>query len=145
MTGSGFARLEPGDIHDLWRALVDAKLPSDDLTEPDRAFFRLEGEASAEAFVGLEGTGDDRLLRSLVVLPDRRGAGVGLTVLTLVEEEARRSGVRRLHLLTTTAAGFFRANGYVDADRGAAPPMIASSREFTALCPASATYLVKVL
>ncbi len=48
-------------------------------------------------------------------------------------------------MLTTTAAPFFRAYGYADADRATAPPSIAGSREFTALCPASAVYLVKVL
>ena len=60
-------------------------------------------------------------------------------------ELARRLGVERLHLLTNTAAPFFRANGYAEADCIAAPPMIAASREFTTLCPASATYFVKAL
>jgi amino-acid N-acetyltransferase len=60
-----------------------------------------------------------------------------------LEQKARNLGVRRLHLLTNTAAPFFRALGYADADRGAAPPAVAASREFTALCPASAAYLAK--
>ena len=52
--------------------------------------------------------------------------------------------MRHLHLPTTTAAPFFRALGYADADRAEAPSA-ATSREFTSLCPASATYLVKEL
>ena len=86
-----------------------------------------------------------RLLRSLVVVAERRSTGLGLAMLALLEDEARRLGVERLHLLTNTAAPFFRANGYAEADCIAAPPMIAASREFTTLCPASATYFVKAL
>ena len=66
-------------------------------------------------------------------------------MLLLLEGEARRTGVDRLHLLTNTAAPFFRTNGYRSADRSSAPVTIAASREFTALCPALATYLVKAL
>ena len=62
-----------------------------------------------------------------------------------LEHEARKLVVQRLHLLTTTAAPFFGTMGYAAADRHAAPPVIAASREFTSLCPASAAYLVKAL
>ena len=84
-------------------------------------------------------------MRSLVLLPDRRRAGLGGVVLALIEEEAERAGVERLHLLTTTAARFFRTQAYADAARASAPVEIASSAEFTRLCPANAAYLVKSL
>src|SRR3546814_8899855 len=51
-----------------------------------------------------------------------------------IEGEAERAGVERLHLLTTTAARFFRTQGYADAARASAPAGIASSAEFTRLC-----------
>ena len=96
--------------------------------------------------VGFRGGGrPDRLLRSIVVLPDRRGHGLGQALVATLEQQARHLRVQRLHLLTTTAAPFFRTLGYADTDRGAAPPAIAASREFAALCPASAAYLVKAL
>ena len=60
-------------------------------------------------------------------------------------DEARRDGAARLHLLTTTAGDFFRKLGYRDCPRDEAPERVASSREFAALCPASADYLVKRL
>lgn len=107
----------------------------------DRQFQR----ARLVGYGGLEGEGDDRLLRSIVILNDRRGLGWGRTLVASLEGQARDLGARRLHLLTTTAAPFFRSLGYVDADRDAAPPTVASSLEFTSLCPASATYLVKAL
>lgn len=138
-------RLALGDLDDLASALAAAKLPTADLGEPGRAFFRFDDDAGLVGFGGIEAEGADRLLRSLVVLADRRGAGIGRAMLALLEGEARRLGAERLHLLTNTAAPFFRANGYAEADRAAAPPAIAASREFAALCPASATYLVKAL
>jgi amino-acid N-acetyltransferase len=107
-------------------------------------FFRFEAD-SLVGYGGLEGDGADRLLRSIVIPTDRRGHGLGRALVATLEQQARDLGVRRLHLLATTAAPFFRALGYADADRGAAPPAVASSREFTGLCPASAAYLVKAL
>ena len=145
MTGLAATSIPAADLDELAKALSVAGLPTADLGEPGRAFFRFREDASLIGFGGLEGEGADRLLRSLVVMPDRRGSGLGRAMLLLLEGEARRIGVDRLHLLTNTAAPFFRTNGYSDADRRSAPVLIAASREFTALCPASATYLVKAL
>jgi N-acetylglutamate synthase-like GNAT family acetyltransferase len=145
MRGLAATPIRAEDLNELADALSVAGLPSADLSEPGRAFFRFDEDTVLVGFGGLEGEGVDRLLRSLVVMPDRRGSGLGRAMLVLLEREARRLGVARLHLLTTTAAPFFRTNGYSDADRGSAPTPIAASREFTALCPASATYLVEAL
>jgi len=145
MTGLAATSIHAADLDELADALSVARLPSADLGEPGRAFFRFHEDTSLIGFGGLEGEGADRLLRSLIVMPDRRGAGLGRAMLLLLEGEARRIGVERLHLLTSTAEPFFRTNGYGDADRGSAPASIAGSREFTALCPASATYLKKAL
>jgi amino-acid N-acetyltransferase len=137
--------LDPASLGELRDALAGAGLPVSDLAEPGRAFFRFDDDAGLVGFGGIEGNGANRLLRSLLVVADRRGAGLGRAMLAGLEAHACELGVVRLHLLTTTAAPFFRANGYVDADRAAAPASIAASREFTALCPASAAYLVKAL
>lgn len=137
-------RLRPDGLAELACLLDAASLPSVDLAEPERLFFRF-GFEHVVGYGGLEGKGADRLLRSVVVHPDRRSAGVGRAIVAALEQEARELGVQRLHLLTTTAAPFFRAMGYTAANRQAAPSAIAASREFTSLCPASADYLVKAL
>ena len=137
--------LDPADLGELRDALAGAALPVSDLAEPGRAFFRFDDDVGLIGFGGLEGEGADRLLRSLLVVADRRGAGLGRAVLAALEARARGLGVARLHLLTTTAAPFFVANGYAAAERARAPAPIATSRESTALCPASAAYLVKAL
>ena len=144
MTKMAAALLDPGELARLAWCLDAANLPSADLADPGRLFFRFEAN-SLVGYGGLEGEGADRLLRSVVILTDRRGHGLGQALVAALEQEARNLGVERLHLLTTTAAPFSRALSYVDADRGAAPQAVAASREFTALCPASAAYLVKAL
>ncbi|MBW6525718.1 GNAT family N-acetyltransferase [Sphingomonas sp. RHCKR7] len=136
--------LDPAGLAGLAQLLDAANLPSADLAGPGRLFFRFEAD-NLVGYGGVEGEGSDRLLRSIVVLADRRGHGLGRTLVVTLERQARDFGVQRLHLLTTTAAPFFRTLGYADSDRGAAPPAVAASREFTALCPASAVYLVKAL
>lgn len=145
MTGIVFARVPRGHHDALRRALDAVLLPTDDLTEPDRAFFALSDRDGPIGHVGLEGTGVDLLLRSLVVLPDRKRQGHGSLLVIHAEAAARQAGAERLHLLTTTASGFFRARGYIPTERANAPAAIAGTAQFASLCPASAAYLVKEL
>lgn len=133
----------PRGAYDILRSTLEqAGLPTSDLEEPGQLFFGLSDDQGLIGYIGLEGDGPDRLLRSLVLLPSRRGFGHGRELVERLER-CVAGAVERLHLLTTTAAPFFRANGFVDADRATAPAPIAASREFAALCPASAAYLVK--
>ena len=132
----------PADMFEMEAALAAAGLPAGDLREPGRLFLRFEDDGLA-GFGGIEGDGPDRLLRSLVVVVDRRGAGLGSSILAEVEHRVATLGTVRLHLLTTTAAPFFRRHGYRPADRASAPPAISGTAEFSSLCPASAAYLVK--
>ncbi|WP_454884630.1 arsenic resistance N-acetyltransferase ArsN2 [Sphingomonas oryzagri] len=140
-----FAPLPHGQHNVLRPALEAARLPTDDLDQPGRSFFELSDDQGPIGFVGLEGDGKDRLLRSLVVLPSRKRQGHGGLMVAYAEAHARQGGVRRLHLLTTTVADFFRARGYRAADRAAAPAAVVGTAQFSSLCPSSATYLVKDL
>lgn len=70
--------LDTTDLSELATELAGAGLPTSDLDEPDRHFFRFEDDAGIAGYGGIEGNGPDRLLRSLVVRPDRRGGGWAL-------------------------------------------------------------------
>lgn len=129
----------------LIAALNAERLPTEDLNQPGRRFHRFMDEQGLVGFGGLEGHGPDRLIRSVVTAPARRGQGLGRALLAALEAAARQDGAERLHLLTTTAAPFFARNGYQAADRRTAPDAIAASREFISLCPASAAYLTKTV
>jgi N-acetylglutamate synthase-like GNAT family acetyltransferase len=133
-------------LSDAFRHTLDwERLPTDDIEEPGRLFFSLGDDERVFGYVGLEGTGPDALLRSLVVKRPYVGQGYGRLLVEHLEELCRRGTVERLHLLTNGAAPFFRRLGYVDADRASAPPGIAGSAQFRSLCPASASYMVKAL
>jgi amino-acid N-acetyltransferase len=127
--------------------LAAAGLPVADVDDSVLAGFLVAHDEAGRVLgaVGLETRGPDGLLRSLVVDPAARGRRLGDDLVAAAEEQARRHGVRTLYLLTTTAADYFPRLGYAVGDRGAAPPAIAATGEFAALCPASAVMLVKAL
>ncbi|GAA4824252.1 hypothetical protein GCM10023232_22540 [Sphingosinicella ginsenosidimutans] len=127
----------------LARELAAAGLPVNDLGQPGRRFFRFDDEAGLVGYGGIEGVGADRLLRSVVVVPARRNAGLGGALVAALERAAANDGARTLYLLTTTAEPFFRRLGYAPVERSGAPAAIAGSAEFRTLCPASAAFLVK--
>jgi len=95
--------------------------------------------------VGLEGSGEDVLLRSLAVVPRLQGAGTGKALYREVIAEAGRRGARAVYLLTTTAEGFFAKAGFTRFDRAHVPPSVAGSAQFRTLCPASAVCMRRPL
>jgi amino-acid N-acetyltransferase len=126
--------------------LASAELPSTDLTRAlMEHFFFVGPPTSPEGLVGLELCGPDVLLRSLVVVPQRRSTGLGRTLVAHAEAHARARGARAIYCLTTTAEAFFRRLGYVEADRESAPAAIRATREFADICPESSAFLVKHL
>lgn len=144
MIGLTFTEIPRGGYDVLRLELEMAGLPSDDLEGPDRLFFRLSDGDGPIGYIGLEGDGRDRLLRSLVVMRRHRGHGHGQELVRRVEQVCD-GAIERLHLLTTGAASFFSGLGFIEAERGTATLAIACTNQFTSLCPASATYLVKEL
>ncbi|MBD3654818.1 arsenic resistance N-acetyltransferase ArsN2 [Kangiella sp.] len=129
--------------------LKATQLPTDDLQDNEYIngikLFTLELDEQTVGVVGLELHGDSALVRSLAVAESERGQGLGVLLLKHAEEAAQIMGVKELYLLTTTASDFFRRMGYEVADRAAAPPSIAQSKQFTGICPASAAFMVKRL
>ncbi|MGN6062970.1 MULTISPECIES: arsenic resistance N-acetyltransferase ArsN2 [Brevundimonas] len=130
---------------DLIAALEADGLPTDDLHEPGRRFFRFEDDAGLIGYGGLEQVGSDALIRSIVVIDDRRGEGHGSVILSWLETKSAEQNASGLCLLTTAAAAFFERHGYTALPRSAAPTAIAASRQFSALCPASAGFMFKEL
>ena len=126
--------------------LTSANLPTSDLTDEQLTTFFYCGPATApSALIGLEIYGPDALLRSLVVDPSLRSAGLGSALVGHVEANSAKHDVGTLYLLTTTAEDFFARRGYHHIDRAVAPAAIRSTREFSGLCPASSAFMFKRL
>lgn len=98
-----------------------------------------------KGLVGLEYYGHVALLRSLVVHQNFRHSGSGRLLVDFAERQAALSGVRTLYLLTTTAADYFARIGYQALSRDDAPAAIATTAQFSDLCPSSASFMAKTL
>jgi amino-acid N-acetyltransferase len=57
-------------------------------------------------------------------------------------ERAAELGLRRIYLLTETAAPFFARLGFTPVDRDAVDEAVQASEEFSRLCPATAAVMV---
>ena len=137
---------KPADGMDIKRPLAASGLPTADLTpELLEHFLVLRDGPDLIAVVGVEPAGDAALLRSLAVAGSRRGGGVARQMAAAAESLARSRGFGSLHLLTTTASGYFLKIGYQDAARESAPAGIRGTPQFSGLCPSSSSFMVKIL
>lgn len=135
-----------GDLPELRAALTEAGLPTDDINEPGRAFFAystLSGERVG--FGGFEHYGRDVLLRSIVVLPEKRNQGIGGGIVPLLMRRAFDLGARQAWLLTTSAVKFFVDAGFRVVEKGEAPEAILGSRQASSICPSTATFASRAI
>ena len=133
-----------GERGALAAALKKAKLPIEDIETPGRLFWRFKTvEQVPVGFGGMELFAREALLGSIMALPQVRGQGIGTAIVASLELEAQSRGCRSLWLITMSAAEFFNRLGYAKCDRAAVPSAIATTTEFSTLCPASAEVLVK--
>lgn len=149
------------DLAAIRQLLAGCGLPHQDLTADQlRSFWVLRGQPLVHengrpgpepappqlvGVIGVEPYGQEGLLRSLALLPARRGQNLGKLLVGHLEVCARQAGIERLFLLTTTAADFFRRLGYEETARMAATEKVQGSAEFQSLCPSTAACLSKRL
>jgi amino-acid N-acetyltransferase len=136
----------PADEISIQRLLALSDLPREDISRHLETFLVAEIRGSPVAVVGLESCGDSTgLLRSLAVAPELRGEGLGTSLCDRIMTVARRTGIERLYLLTTTAERFFARLGFVPVERTRVPASVQATLEFKNLCPASATCMERRL
>ena len=134
-----------GELPAVEALLRGAKLPVEGVREMgDLLLVALEGGRLVGS-AGLELHGTAGLLRSVATVGTDRGRGIGRALVECVMGAARERGVRRVYLLTETAAGFFPRFGFRPVERGDVDPSVQRSAEFAQLCPASAVAMVHEL
>lgn len=144
--GASSITVQPADEETIDRveALLEANdLPHRDVQTKPGCFFLARSGTEVVGAGGVEPHGSNGLLRSVVIEESSRGRGYGTALCDALEARARRNGVETLYLLTTTAAEFFRRNGYEEAVRETVPSSVRRTTEFTDLCPTSATCMKK--
>jgi N-acetylglutamate synthase-like GNAT family acetyltransferase len=80
--------------------------------------------------VGWEQHGADALLRSLAVVEEVRGEGVGTALVNALLAVLEGIGITEVWLLTTGAADWFEHHAFTRSDREAVPEAVRASREF---------------
>jgi amino-acid N-acetyltransferase len=133
----------PADEAAIRKLLREAKLPEEDFTAHLGHFLVARQDGTVVGAVGYEKHGTDALLRSLVVAPGCRHAGLGGRLVAQISARARAAGLTRFYLLTTTAEKFFVTRGFTKVDRKTVPAAVAATPEFQGLCPASAVCMVR--
>jgi N-acetylglutamate synthase-like GNAT family acetyltransferase len=143
MSGAGIVSAAAGDLDALRRLLALAELPEAGFLDHFPAAYAVARRGPEIVGVaGLETHGRVGLLRSVAVAPGLRGHGIGRALVADRIRAARSGALEAIYLLTTTAAGYFQAAGFVPAPREDAPAELATSPEFAGACPASAACLV---
>lgn len=136
----------PKDLAAAIALLDNADLPVADLDAGKFEDFLVATiDGTTAGFIGLEQFGSLGLLRSLVVAPEYRDAGLGRRLVAALESRAADAGVREMWLLTIDADRWFTIIDYSRCDRSEVPAAIASTEEFTSLCPGSAVLMKKSL
>ena len=129
---------KPTDLPDILALLKAAALPVAGIENHVETALvakeseRLLGCAAVEVY------GQVGLLRSVAVDAGRRGEGLGEELTKAALELARKSGVRDIYLLTTTASHFFPRFGFTAIPRAELDPALQQSEELRGACPASA-------
>lgn len=130
------------DLPEILNLLTQVQLPHDGVAENVNGFFVARDEESRlVGTIGLERHGSTALLRSAAVSPEYQGRGLGLRLTSHLLERAKKDGVERVVLLTSTASEFFaRHFGFCETPRSAFDKELAASEEWnlprcsTAVC-----------
>lgn len=138
-------RARASDLPLVESLLSVAGLPLDGLREAFESGVVVRDDEVVVGAAAIERYGSAGLLRSVVVVPERRGTGVGRDLVEAAERLARDEGIHELYLLTETAAAWFAHLGYAVVTRAEAAAAVGESIEFTTACPATAVAMRRVL
>lgn len=116
-------------------------LLTSDIKGRDVRLWALASNSTVAGVIGLERAGPIGLLRSLAVSNDYRVHGLAKQLCNHVVTQA--DDLDGVYLLTETATGFFSKIGFTQIKRDDAPKPLRDTPQFSSLCPASATVMVR--
>lgn len=133
-------RAQRKDQEAINELLLGFKLPLDGLGDA-KLWVLQSGDGELLGTAGLEIYGTQGLLRSVAVKEGLQHRGYGALLVKHVVAQARKSQVKDLYLLTTTAAEYFKKFGFKVEDRENVTGSIVDSVEFKSACPKTATLM----
>jgi N-acetylglutamate synthase-like GNAT family acetyltransferase len=126
------------DVSDIKHILHANELPVQGVDEHWRTFLVARDGEQIVACGGAEAYPIAALIRSVAVLPDYRGQGLGRRLVRQLLDRLAARGLREFYLLTTSAEDYFHKRGFKTIERDEVNPQLLASREFQDACPASA-------
>jgi amino-acid N-acetyltransferase len=133
------------DLVEITGVVRASGLPAEDCHEHWPDFFVAEQDGQIIATGGLQVCGAAGLVRSVAVITEYRGHGIGAEIYDRIETRAFEVGIEDLYLLTETAMGYFEGLGFTERARSELPMAITATKQFRDLCPQSATAMWKTL
>ena len=133
------------DLEHVIVLLQEASLPVLGVAEHLHHFLVAERSGDVVGSIGLEAYKDTALLRSAVVSRREQRKGIGAQLYDALIVYARALRVKRILLLTNTAAAYFERRGFKKIDRQSVTGPVTSSVEFTGACPAHAACMQLLL
>lgn len=130
------------DLIEIKYLLDSYSLPTVDIEKHLPHFLVLIDGRRIIGTIGMEVYGKVALLRSLAVNKDFQNRGYGRKLCRMLISKLKKMKVGSIYLLTETAEGFFRREGFNKTSREVAPPLIKQTYEYTTLCPDDAVCMV---
>ena len=137
--------LRRNDLAQLEALLRANQLPADDCAAQAHRFCAIYAGDQLVAAGAIEEVEQYGLLRSVVVREDCRGMGLARNITAHLLQQARAEGRLAIYLLTETAEAYFAALGFSLMPRSDVPAALTHTRQFSSLCPDSASCLCRQL
>lgn len=145
MPVASIVRLQSGDLNRLENLLRSNQLPIEDCAAQALNFYGIFDQGNLVAAGGLEPAANYALLRSVAVEQRYRDRGLARAMSEFLINQAHAEGRKAVYLLTESAEGYFAKLGFRRVARAQVPLEIAQTRQFTSLCPDTASCMVMSL
>ena len=139
--GATIEPARPEDLAEIQRLLTCCALPLDGAADHIGDFLVARRHGRVAGCVGWEKYGSSAVLRSLAVLPEARGSGLGAALIDEVLARARHAGCRDVYLLTLTIETMAARHGFDRISRSDVSEEALKSAEFSLGCCASAVVM----
>jgi amino-acid N-acetyltransferase len=140
-----FRQAVPKDWQSVKGLLESCSLPLDGARQHFIDFLLAFEDGALAACGGLECYGDVALLRSVAVVPQHRGTGLGRELCGRLLASAKQRNIRTVALLTESAQDFFLKMGFEVVSRTMLPEAVKVSEELRGACPQTAIAMLRHL
>ncbi|MDC1287852.1 arsenic resistance N-acetyltransferase ArsN2 [Gammaproteobacteria bacterium] len=139
MSTGAIVELRRADLTQLEALLRANHLPAEDCAGQIQHYCASYQGDELVAAGAIEPVAQYGLLRSIVVREDHRGRGLARRMTSHLLDKGRDEGRVAIYLLTETAQTYFAGLGFVPMARADVPEAVSLTRQFTSLCPDSAS------